>query len=326
VPRGTPQGSILSPILFSIFTADMPEQLQVCKYHLYADDTQIYYSFNSKDTVEALTKINKDLDEISKWAAKNSLVLNPAKSKFLVLGTKVQVSKVLDHNPKIYIDQVELPIENEARNLGLIIDSELRFVKHVNEKIRNAFYKLKILYNIRKHISEEVRILLTDLLVLSPLNYCSAVYGPRLWGKTENAIQRVQNACARFCFNIPRRAHVTPFLIKNKILNMKSRRELHIACTTQKVLWKGRPEYLFEKLRWSKDVHSLNTRSKFRNCLNIPRCYSAGFRGSFKYRASKIWNNLPPPLRKKVSSQTFKIKLKRVLHERQKHDFAIAFK
>jgi hypothetical protein len=68
----------------------MPEQLQVCKYYLHADGTLIYYSLNSKVTVEAQTKLKDlDLDEICKWAAKDSLVLNPAKSIFLVLGTKI---------------------------------------------------------------------------------------------------------------------------------------------------------------------------------------------------------------------------------------------
>lgn len=323
--RGVPQGSILSPILFSIFTADMPKYLQTCSYHLYADDTQLYHSFKPEHTVESMCLINNDLNAIYDWAKKNSLILNPLKSKFLVLGTKAQIDKAISCNPKLVVDGVDIPKVTEARNLGLILDSEMRFVTHINEKIKSAFYKLKVMYNIRNYLSEEVRLLLCDSLVLSPFSYCNIVYGPRLWTKTENSIQRVQNACLRFCFKFPRREHVTPFLVKHNMLNMKARRELHLACTTQKVIWNKLPEYLFEKLIWIKDMHYANTRSKTLNKLLISKHKTVGYKGSFKYSASKIWNNLPPPFRNKMSSGTFKVKYKIMLLYRQKCNFETTF-
>lgn len=326
IRRGVPQGSILSPILFSIFTADLPYNIVNCKYHLYADDTQLYFSFDANSTLEAISLINDDLNKIFDWANRNSLVLNPEKSKMLILGTTHQTESVLSFNPRISINQIDIPIESEARNLGLVYDSELRFITHVNEKIKAAFYKIKVLYGIRKYISEEIRMLLCDLLVLSPFNYCSAVYGPRLYVKTEKAIQRVQNACARFCFCIPRKEHVTPYLVKNNVLNMKARRELHLACITQKILWGKNPEYLFQKLTWIKDIHSLNTRSKLFHALSTPKHKTTRFKGSFKYSASKIWNTIPPPMRKKMSSVVFKLKYKALLLNRQKSIFEATFK
>lgn len=304
----------------------MPDHIKICKYHLYADDTQIYHSFKAENTMNVLKIVSEDLNQIYKWATRNSLLLNPAKSKMLILGTKTQVSKVLCQNPKLTINGIDIPIETDARNLGLIMDGELRFVKHINDKIKNVFFKIRTLYTIRKYISESIRILLCDLLVLSPFNYCSSVYGPRLWAKTEGAIQRVQNACARFCFSIPRREHVTPYLVGHGILNMKSRRELHLACLAQKVIWGKKPDYLFEKLLFTKDIHNLNTRSKLQNKLAIPKHNTAGFRGCFKYKTSKIWNDLPPPLRKKIGGHTFKILVRRFLFHRQQYKFEATFK
>lgn len=221
ISRGCPQGSILSPLLFIIYTADLVAKITYCYTHLYADDTQLYYSFNPQDTDTAVININADLQAIDRWARENCLVLNPLKSKFMILGTKQQCSATVQQNPKISIGSDLIERVTKARNLGLIMDAELRFVEHVDAKIRNAFYRLKVLYNIRPFLKERTRIMLTESLVLSLLNFGDVVYGPRLFGKTEKAIQRVQNACARFCFDIPRRAHVTPYLNEKGRLKMK---------------------------------------------------------------------------------------------------------
>lgn len=316
--RGTPQGAILSPILFVLYTADLPQNLKHCMCHLYADDTQVYFPFKATDTTQAMEKINSDLKSISNWAEANSLVLNPLKSKFLIVGTKQQRAKVLEHRPKLMINNLEIPRTDKARNLGLIMDEDLRFESHINEKVRSAFYKLKVLYGLRKYLTKHVREILVDSLVLSPFIYCSAVYGPRLWVKTEKQIQKVQNACARFCYTIPKRAHVTPFLNKHNKLNMKHRRELHLACLIHKVVWSKCPPYLHSRFKWSKDGSSCyNTRRKLTNLLEIPAHKTKGFRGSFSYMSAKIWNNIPPPLRVKITTRTFKIKYRKLLLAKQ---------
>lgn len=304
--HGCPQGSILSPLLFIMFTADLVKNIKYTKVHLYADDTQLYCSFKPEDTNEAVRKINTDLGSIQKWSLKNSLVLNPQKSKFLILGSKHQCESISNLNPCVQINNTNIECEKIARNLGLTMDSELRFEAHVGAKIRNAFYRLKVLYGIRNHLTEKVRILLTESLVLSLFNFCDVVYGPRLFVKTERAIQRVQNACARFCFPVPKRAHITPYLNEKGILKMKARRQLHLASLVHKIVHHHKPEYLFNKFTWAKDYHRHNLRSVVADMMMVPRHKTMGFKGCFKYAATKIWNDLPPPLHKCMSTHTFK--------------------
>lgn len=99
---------------------------------------------------------------------------------------------------------------------------------------------------------------------------------------------------------------------------MANRRELYFACSVQKVIWSKKPEYLFEKLTWIKDIHNRSTRAATLNLLALPNLRTVGARGCFKYQASKIWNDLPPPMREQISLPIFKSKYKNKLLLTQK--------
>lgn len=315
---GTPQGSILSPLIFSVYTSDITTSIAHCKYHLYADDTQLYLSCRPKDVKQAEAKINQDLDSLSKWSMSNSLQINPCKSKYLVLGSRHQREAIVKQSPKIMISGKEIERVMCAKNLGLLMDGDLRYEEHVDSKIKNAFYRLKHLYQFRKYLAEDVRKTLTESIVLSLFNYCDIVYGPRITNYTKKKIQRVQNACTRYCYNIPRRSHITPYLNLREILNMTARRELHLACCVQKIIKSKKPLYLYSKLDWFQDAPGMNTRRRMDSLLKIPKHKSASYRGCFKFASTKIWNDLPPPLRGPVSVHLFKKKFIDKLLDRQK--------
>ena len=295
VERGVPQGSILGPIIFILYCADIIRCLQKCKYHIYADDVQLYISFRPDEYDRAVKDLNEDLQRIAVWSEGNCLSLNPTKSKYLVFGTRQQLARL---PMTLDVELMGEPVERvyEARNLGLTMDKALRFEKHVADSVRNCFYRLRVLYRIRSYLSESLRVQLVEALVLSRLNYADTVYGPRLLARTDRLIQRVQNACARFCYNIPRRTHVTPVLNKNFVLKMKSRRKLHLACLLFGVIKYQKPDYLFGKLSWLTSKRECERRQCSQQ-LSSQSHKTAGFRGSFRYAASKVWNNLPPPIR-----------------------------
>lgn len=297
----------------------MKDHILHCKYHFYADDTQIYISCKPSDVDAAINKLNEDLNRILLWSKKNNLLLNPNKSKYMICGTKFQISKLNLTNKVLLMDQ---PIERvwEARNLGLQMDCDLRFDSHIVSLVRECFYRLKILYNVRPHLGVDVRIRLTESLILSKLNYTDVVYGPRLTAKTQRLVQRVQNACARFCFDIPSRGHVTPYLNKYALLKMKHRRKFHLACLLFGVLRCEEPSYLYNKLEWIASSRKCDSRQISRQ-LAVQKHKTASFRGSFRYSASKCWNNIPPPIRNTKSFHNYKVKLKNyILQSQQKHE------
>ena len=134
-----PQGSVLSPILFILYTCPLGH---ICRkhnilYHLYADDQQIYISFHpgviglqlgQQSTVSPLASclsgIESCISEIRKWMTQNKLKLNDDKSKFIIFGTRQQLKKVTDVQVHIGNTKV-VPVES-VRNLGFFMDKLLK--------------------------------------------------------------------------------------------------------------------------------------------------------------------------------------------------------
>lgn len=214
----------------------------------------------------------------------------------MVLGSRKQVRAIVAANIEIVIMGEKIERVEQTCNLGLVMDPELRFEDHVTNVLQNCFYRLKVLYRIRKYLTVPLRKQLVDGLILSKLNYCDTVYGPCLLSKTERVIQRIQNACVRFCVNIPRRSHVTPYINELKLLKMAARRKLHLANLLFATVRLQNPEYLFKKLTW-KDVNSKHGLRSMVCPLLVPMHRTTAFRGCFKFAATRCWNDLPPPLR-----------------------------
>lgn len=120
------------------------------------------------------------------------------------------------------------------------------------------------------------------------LDYADVVYNDSLTAKLSYAVQKVQNSCMRFSFNIPFRNHITPYLNDNSILNMKNRRKHHMYTFVYRILKNGEPPYLRKLFNFYRHPH--HTRNM--NYFKVPQHRTANFQKSFIYVAVQMWNNL----------------------------------
>lgn len=287
---GVPQGSILGPILFTIYTSNLLADLKYIKSHIYADDTQLYYSFPPSDWRVATSRVNEDLQQLFSKSLEHNLILNPAKSKVILFGPK-RVCKEISTVFRVAINNINIPIVDKAKSLGLILDNTFRYRDQISLAIRNAYINLKKLFPFRHIFNEKVKRNLCDSFVLSQFSFCSPIYHACLDNISRNRIQKVQNACLRYIYGIRKFDHISHKLLSAQWLNMQNRRLLRILSLFHKIILTKTPPYLYNKIRYRTDVHNLLTR--FRGRISPPVHKTVLFESSFTYQIYLLYNRLP---------------------------------
>ena len=172
VTSGIPQGSVLGPLLFLIYINDLPIHVNSIIY-MYADDTKIYREIRDKHDQEIL---QKDLDSLKAWSNQWLLKFHPKKCYSITIGKKEDDDYtycITDNGTKYDMTQID-----DMKDIGVIIDSDLKFEKHINSKIGTANKILGIIRRAFMYLSAEVFIPLYNAMVRSHFDYAMIIWNP----------------------------------------------------------------------------------------------------------------------------------------------------
>ena len=309
---GVPQGSVMGPLLFTAYIRPISDIAisHGIRYHIYADDTQLYTSFNPcipGDMDQALSTLTRCINDIKTWMSSNCLKLNDSKTEFFVAASPYYLRRL--PQIELTIGTTRIKPSEIVRNLGVMFNSTMSLSSHVNLLRRSINFQVRNLWRIRRFIDQDSCHHAVRALVSSRLDYCNGLF-TSLSGKDLTRLQRLQNSAARLVFAVGRRTDAADLLKILHWLPLRNRILFKILLYVFKSLQHESPNYISDY--FSIHVAARTTRSSSEhNRLAIP-IISKTIKGEkrFNIAATMAWNSLPIAIKSATTTSQFKSMLK----------------
>ena len=295
ITSGVPQGSVIAALLFTIFINDLPENI-ISHLFLFADDCKF---FRQILTIEDTEIMQKDLDTLNKWSEKWLLKFHPGKCVTLRIELNNQSLKHTYHLGNNELSNVE-----EVKDLGIIVDSKLKFQNHISSKVNKANQMWGTIKRTFRYMNKDIFKKLFSAHVRSHLEYAVQFWSPYL-RKNINQIESVQRRATKYIPGL-RELSYTQRLKKLDMPTLAYRRLRGSMIEVYKLI------NIYDKQVAAK----LQTRNAPTRGHNQKIYIKAAKKHhpkhhSFHHRIANPWNSLPSEVVNSPSLNTFKNRLDR---------------
>lgn len=305
VTCGVPQGSILGPLLFSIYTNDITAGLLHTKYHCYADDLQLYAHCKIADLNTTILNINDDIKTVVEWTRNHGLRLNPDKTKSIVIAYSRLLNSINFNTLKsVNVDGTVVPFCDKVNSLGLTINNTLDWTDYVVTTCKKVFSSIHTLKLMQRVLPFHIKLLLVKSLVFPYFSYCNTVVND-MTVVLSNKLQRSQNYCIRFILDLRRDEHITPHYIRLSILKLVEQRTLRTSVLLYTILKFNLPQYFANDFTFINNEQTERSTRTGSIMLRIPNHRTAIYNKSFIVTACRSWNSLPDSVKVLESRSAF---------------------
>ena len=300
---GVPQGSVLGPLLFLLFINDFQNSSSTFDFHLFADDSNLFYKSKNLNTLETI--VNEQLVNISSWLRANKLLLNVDKSNFVIFHPP---QKKVPYTLQLFIDNKALRQDVKIRYLGIIIDNHLSWKSHVAHICNKIKRSISVICKARHYVNSSILLNLYYALV-----YPYLIYGIIIWGQTyESTIKPLfilQKKLVRLMTFSDFNAHSNPIFSKLKILKLPDLVFLQTALFMYDFHSGNLPVSFSLYFTQVHQKHNYNTRLSSKSSYCLPRIRTNFGKFNIRFSGAKCWNVISESLKKLTNKNAFKEQL-----------------
>ena len=290
VVSGVPQGSVLGPLLFILFTQDMWVGLEN-QLVAYADDATLIAVIPSPDQRQLVSdSLNRDLAKINDWCNLWGMKLNPTKTQSMIVSRS---RTLLPEHPDLLLNNVVLSTYSSFKILGILFDSKFTFEQHIRSISSSVAQKIGLLRKSHKIFGDlsVVRKCFYSF-ILPCLEYCSPA-----WSSAAASHLKLLDKTVRAC----------KFLVPDLDVDLWHRRSVSSLCMLYKIFHNPKHPLnselpnLFEPTRVTRNALRLNSLA-----FSVQRCNTSQYSRCFIPATSRSWNELPSSVVESQELQKFK--------------------